>query len=953
MSERLLGIYEKLILRHPVASIIAVIIVAIAMAFGLPNFKLDASADSLTLENDTSLAYFRESLQRYGSSDFLVVTYTPYKGDLFDDENLNTLAEIRDELTGIKGVETVTSMLDVPLLYSPKVSVTKLKEDPRTLLQEDTDRSMAKTEFLESPIYRDLILSKDGQTTALLAVMELDKKYLDLVNQRDTLRIKRDTEGLSLEETAELEQISQEFLDYRTIKAAEEHARVAEIREKMFKFKDRAEVFLGGPSMITADMVDFIKSDLNVFGTGIVLFIIITLAIIFRQFRWVLLPLVTCVLSVEIILGYLSWIDWRLTVISSNFVSLLLIITLALTIHLIVRYRELHREFPDKDQFDLVRDTVNYMARPCLYTVLTTIVAFVSLVVSDIRPVIDFGWMMTIGIVLALILAFIIIPAGMMIFGKGTNNDKGDNSAVYTLYFSRFTEKHGGLVLGLALLAAIVSAWGISQLKVENRFIDYFRSDTEIYQGLSVIDAKLGGTTPFDIILDAPPQLVDEGTVSFDELINEVEAEESEPVDDPYGDPFAGAYENSGEDDVVEEADDPYGDPFAGMYADSDKGPEGSQEEAESIEEENDPFAGFYADEETDTTSDAAEAANDPFAGFYADEESDASSDAVDDPYGDPFAGDDFEDDFGDDDSGDVDVVEDSYWLTSAGIEDLRKLHVYLESLPEVGKVSSLVTVTDVASDLSGHKLNDLELAFMSLMLSPENAKLLLDPYIDEKNNQARITMRINETQGELNRNELLKQIHAFAIEEAGFDEKQVNFTGLLVLYNNMLQSLFTSQILTLGTVFLGIMAMFLVLFRSISISLIAILPNMLAACVVLGGMGISGVPLDMMTITIAAITVGIGVDHGIHYITRFKREFAVDGDYIASMHRAHASIGRALFYTAITIIVGFSILALSNFIPSVYFGLLTGLAMLAALLGSMTLLPKLILIFKPLGKGK
>lgn len=905
MSERLMGIYEKIILRHPVASIAAVIIVAIAMAFGLPNFKLDASADSLTLENDTSLTYFRESLQRYGSSDFLVVTYTPYEGDLFDDENLHILADIRDELKDINGVESVTSMLDVPLLYSPKVSVSKLKEAPRTLLQEDTDRSMAKKEFLESPIYRDLILSKDGQTTALLAVMVLDTKYLDLVNHRDSLRIKRDTEGLSLEEIAELEQISQEFLDYRTIKAAEEHARVAEVREKMFKFKDRAEVFLGGPSMITADMVDFIKSDLNVFGTGIVLFIIITLTIIFRQFRWVLLPLATCVLSVEIILGYLSWIDWRLTVISSNFVSLLLIITLALTIHLIVRYRELHREFPDKDQLDLVRSTVNYMARPCLYTVLTTIVAFVSLVVSDIRPIIDFGWMMTIGIVLALVLAFIIIPAGMMIFGKGANDDKGDNSAVYTLYFSRFTEKHGGWVLGLALLAAIVSAWGISQLKVENRFIDYFRSSTEIYQGLSVIDAKLGGTTPFDIILDAPDQSIDEGAASFDELLDTEDTDDSSPVDDPYGDPFAGE------------------------YAGSDEGPEGSAE----------------------SQAEPTNIADDPFADFYAEDESSVSSDAADDPYGDPFGGDDFDDDFADDDAGNVDVVEDSYWLTSAGIEDLRTLHVYLESLPEVGKVSSLVTVTDVASDLSGHKLNDLELAFMSLMLSPENAKLLLDPYIDEKNNQARITMRINETQGDLNRNDLLKQIRKFAIDEAGFDEKQVNFTGLLVLYNNMLQSLFTSQILTLGTVFLGIMAMFLVLFRSLSISLIAILPNMLAACVVLGGMGISGVPLDMMTITIAAITVGIGVDHAIHYITRFKREFAVDGDYVASMHRAHASIGRALFYTAITIIVGFSILALSNFIPSVYFGLLTGLAMIAALLGSMTLLPKLILIFKPLGK--
>mgnify|MGYP003624208988 CR=1 FL=1 len=907
MSERLLGIYEKLILRHPVASILLVIAIAIAMAFGLPNFKLDASADSLTLENDTSLAYFRESLQRYGSSDFLVVTYTPYKGDLFDDASLNTLNEMRSELAKIDGVAKVTSMLDVPLLYSPKISVSELKDAPRTLLQPDVDRKMARKEFLESPIYKNLILSKDGQTTAILATMKLDKKYLVLVKARDTLRIKRDTEGLSPEEVIELERTSQEFLDYRTHRAAVEHQRVAEIREKMSRYKGTAEVFLGGPSMITADMVDFIKSDLRVFGIGILLFIILTLAIIFRQLRWVLLPLATCVLSVEIILGYLSWIDWRLTVISSNFVSLLLIITLALTIHLIVRYRELHRAGPERDQIDLVRDTVTYMARPCLYTVLTTVVAFVSLVVSDIRPVIDFGWMMTMGIVLALILAFIIIPAGMIIWGKGENTDKGDNSAVLTLYFSRFTEKHGNLVLILALLAFITSAWGISQLKVENRFIDYFRSNTEIYQGLSVIDAKLGGTTPLEIILDAPPS-INNDAVSFDELLAEDEKTDTSPIDDPYGDPFAGAYKDSAEDVTdtqSEEVVDPYGDPFADMYADS------SEEEALS-----------------------------------------EGDDQTDDPYGDPFAGDDFaDDDFADDTSGALEVVEDSYWLTRAGIEDIRKLHLYLESLPEIGKVSSLVTVTDVASDLSGHKLNDLELAFMSLMLSEENAKLLLNPYINEKHNQARITLRVNETQGNLNRKELLEKIHHFAVNEAGFKEEQVHFTGLLVLYNNMLQSLFRSQIMTLGTVFLGIMAMFLVLFRSISISLIAILPNFLAAGVVLGGMGIAGIPLDMMTITIAAITVGIGVDHAIHYITRFKREFEVDGNYIESMHRAHASIGRALFYTAVTIIVGFSILALSNFIPSVYFGLLTALAMFAALLGSMTLLPKLILIFKPLGK--
>ncbi len=635
------------------------------------------------------------------------------------------------------------------------------------------------------------------------------------------------------------------------------------------------------------------------------LFIIATLAVIFRQLRWVVLPLITCVLAVEIILGYLSWIDWRLTVISSNFVSLLLIITLALTIHLIVRYRELLRDGPDRSQLDLVRDTVRHMILPCVYTVLTTVVAFVSLVVSDIRPVIDFGWMMTMGIILALFLAFIIIPAGMMILGKAKNTDSGDNSASFTLRFSNFTEKFGGVVLSLALIAGIASAWGISQLQVENRFIDYFRSHTEIHQGLALIDEKLGGTTPLEIILNAPPA-EDDGSLGFDEIMATSGDSSTSAADDPYGDPFGGAYENSGEEDISKDKE-AY-DPFAGMYEDEENAPVSENEEA------YDPFAGMYEDEEFTESTDSF-----------------ADSDIIGVTQ--------------------VDVVEDSYWLTSAGIEDIRKIHLYLESLPEIGKVDSLVTVTDVASDLSGHKLNDLELAFMSLMLSQENKELLLDPYIDEKNNQTRITMRVNETQGELNRQELLERIRSYAINDAGFTEEQVNFTGILVLYNNMLQSLFHSQIMTMGTVFLGIMTMFMILFRSISISLIAITPNFLAAGVVLGGMGIAGIPLDMMTITIAAITVGIGVDHAIHYITRFKREFEVDRDYVASMHRAHASIGRALFYTAITIIMGFSILALSNFIPSVYFGLLTALAMLAALLGSMTLLPKLILIFKPLGK--
>jgi predicted RND superfamily exporter protein len=839
----LLGVYQKVVLDNPLKTLLVMIVLTIAMAMGLPNFKLDASADSLTLEHDEDLNFFREVVQRYGSDNFLIVTFSPLEGDLFEQHNLDTLASLRTELGAIKGVESILSMIDVPLLYSPKIAVADLQNELNTLLSENVDKQAAKQEFLNSPIYKDVLLSADGQTTGIMATMSLDQTYLQLVTERDALRLIRDTQGLSAEQETELNLISQQFLDYRTEKAVIDHQRVAEVRQLMDSYRDRATIFLGGADMITADMVDFIKSDLVVFGTGILLFIIATLALIFRQLRWVVLPLATCAICLVMILGFLSWIDWRLTVISSNFVSLLLIITLALCIHLIVRYRELQVLHPESDQRQLVNDTLMSMAKPCFYTVLTTIVAFTSLVVSNIRPVIDFGWMMTMGISLALVVAFTVIPAGMMLFGKGDGAGGDDNSAAITSKFSWFTEHYGSVVLMAAALLGIVSTYGITKLEVENRFIDYFRADTEIYQGMEVIDTALGGTTPLDIILQAP---------TFAAL----------PVAGPSG------AEGYGEDDYGE------------------------------------------------------------------------------DDYG--------EDDYGEDDYGDESAnssgLTDSYWFSSTGLADLSKLQHFLEAQPEIGKVSSLVQIYQVATDLSGHKLNDFELAFMRKSLGDDIYQQMVAPYLLEDIDEARIQLRAMETAG-LRRVDLLEKINTFAVNEVGIAQSDIRYTGLLVLYNNMLQSLYKSQIVTLGAVFVGIMLMFLILFRSVKISIIAILPNFLAAAVVLGGMGIAGIPLDMMTITIAAITVGIGVDHAIHYISRFKREFAIDGDYLASMHRAHASIGQALFYTATTIIVGFSILALSNFIPSIYFGLLTGLAMTAALLGSMTLLPKLILITQPLGK--
>ena len=847
MPNAFLALYQRIIIDHPWRAIVLVLAATLLMSLGLPNFKLDASADSLTLEYDEDLNYFREVSKRYGSDNFLIITFSPKSGDLLDQENLNILDSISNQLQEISGIEATISLLDVPLLYSPKIRISDLDQPLNTVTSDGVDKQLAKQEFLTSPIYKDMLLSADGKTTGIIATLSLDQQYLSLVTQRDNLRLLRDTEGLSLQQNHELETISAEFLDYRTAKTAEDHQRVAQVRKLMDQYRDRATIYLGGPDMITADMIDFIKSDLAIFGIGILLFMLATLAFIFRAIRWVILPVVTCAICLTIVLGFLSWIDWRLTVISSNFVSLLLIITLALTIHLIVRYRELHAAKTKQDQRQLVIETIESMAKPCLYTVLTTIVAFSSLVVSNIRPVIDFGWMMTIGIIVALVVSFIVIPAGMMIMGKQKIVAKKDASGAITAKFAHFTEQRGTVVLLFALLLTLLSGYGISRLEVENRFIDYFKSDTEIYRGMEVIDTALGGSTPLDIIIQAP---------AFD-TSHVISSNEEQLFDDEYD-----------LDDEYDEFDE---------YGDIDE----------------------YGNIENDNA---------------------------------------------------VAPLKESYWFSSAGLTVLSELTEFLQSQPEIGKVSSLVQLNQVAADLTGHKLNDFEIAFMRQSLSVDIYQQLVAPYLIEDLDEARIQLRAMETAG-LKRKELLAKIQQFATEEVGIAETDIRFTGLLVLYNNMLQSLFKSQIMTLGAVFIGIMLMFLILFRSFKLSLIAIIPNFLAAGTVLGGMGIFKIPLDMMTITIAAITVGIGVDHSIHYITRFRREFAKDGNYIATMHRAHNSIGQALFYTAITIIIGFSILALSNFIPSIYFGLLTGLAMIAALLGSMTLLPKLILIIKPLGK--
>jgi predicted RND superfamily exporter protein len=832
MPSSLSAYYDKLVLQHPGLALLGVALVLAFFGYHSSGFRLDASADSLVLEHDEALSYYRDARARYGSDDYLIVTYTPFE-DLFSTATLADLRKLRDELAGLERVESVVSLLDVPLITSPPVKLSDLERERHTLDSPATDRALAQQEFVNSPLYRNLLISPDKTTTALQINFVRDETYYKLLEERDRLREKRLQNDLTPQESEALTLASERFDAYSHSLQQQQHEDIAAVRSIMDRHRGQASLYLGGVPMIAADSIDFIRHDLRVFGLGVICFLIIIFALAFRKPRWVLLPMLTCLAAGLAMIGFLGLVDWPVTVVSSNFISLMLIITLSLTIHLIIRYRELLAAHPSSDQYSLVRETIRKMAIPCFYTAITTIVAFGSLLFSGIRPVIDFGWMMAIGIAAAFVLAFILFPATLMFLQPvpPTTTTSHRLTSAITRFFATLIEGHGKSVMAAFIVIVLLSIAGTTRLTVENRFIDYYKKSTEIYRGMELIDRKLGGTTPLDIILDAPESFL-------------------HPAQPPEEDLFLDEFER-----------------------------------------------------ET---------------------------------------------------GGSAGITGTSYWFNSYRLEDVAAIHDWLDDLPETGKVLSIVTTIRMLKSLAdGASIDNFFLSILYRRLPDDIRGSLFTPYLSADGNQIRFSVRVFESDKSLRRAELLQKIRDHLTQDLELDADQVHLTGMLVLYNNMLQSLFHSQIMTIGVVFSAIMLMFLILFRSLKMAVIAIIPNMVAAVQVLGLMGWLNIPLDIMTITIAAIVIGIAVDDTIHYIHRFTEEFRVDRDYWATVRRCHDSIGHAMYYTTMTITLGFAILALSSFIPTIYFGLLTGFSMLVALVADLALLPLLLVGFKPLGANQ
>jgi uncharacterized protein len=812
-------LYKKF-LERPKLILVTLILIFSFSVYNAKNFQLDASADSLLLENDPDLNYLRSVNERYSSEEFFVITYSPKKK--INEESLKELKKFVDEINNIKWVSKSISVLNAPLFESSDLPLIEKIKNIQYIVTPGIEINRALNELKNSPVYKKLIINEDATTFGIVVYIKDNKEYLSALKTNKNFLDKQQNNKLSEKDLKDFE-AHNKILE----KLKKEHNKNLEfynieIRSHISKYKNIADINLSGIPMIADDLISFVKKDITVFGSGVFIFIIITLWFIFRDIRWVVFPLLSCFLSIAIMVGMLGYLNWKVTVISSNFISLMLILTMEINIHYVERYKQLQAEFPKKKENYLAYLTTTKIFTPILYAVLTTALAFLSFIFCDIKPVIDFGWMMTLGLFISLFVSMILLPYLIIKFKpKATPIHESKDSKLAEI-FASIALNQRLLVLAFSTIILILSIYGLTRLKVENSFINYFDKKTEIYQGMKLIDEKLGGTTPLEIIL---------------------------------------------------------------KFKDSD---------SKSNKNDDDFFQGSDSNE-----------------------------------------------------------YKDSYWFTNFRVNNIVNVHQYLESLPEIGKVLSFYSILQLGEKINDNKkLGPLEMAILYSKLPDDIKKSIVTPYVSIENNEARISLRIIDSNPNLNRKELLIKIQKDLEEKLKLNKDEFKITGILVIFNNLLQSLFDSQIKTLGITFAGIFILLLILFKSLSWSIVAAIPNFTAALFILGSLGLFNIPLDMMTITIASITVGIAIDNSIHYIYRFREEFKINKNYKKTIEICHKSVGKAIVNASLTIVFGFSILIFSNFIPSIYFGIFTGLAMLTAMTLVLTLMPQLIAIIKPFKNG-
>tara|TARA_Y100001970_G_scaffold188251_1_gene228963 strand:+ start:457 stop:2787 length:2331 start_codon:yes stop_codon:yes gene_type:complete len=772
----------------------------IISAVYIKNFRIDASSDTLVAKNDIDFLYFNEYSKLFTSENFLILAVK--NNDEIDQKFINKFELLSQEILEIKNVNRVFSFIDAPILFLNNASLNSLSENNiETIKNSKYNVLEVLKELSNNPIYKDQILNSDQNVFSLIIYLDKNIKMEKARADFNNLIISRN--------------------DYLHIKKSNDKERnilISEIRNVIKKTKDNNEYYLGGVEMIANDVINFVKKDIMIFSFFVTLIIVLVLFFIFKDFKFVIICLLSSVYSVFIIFGIIAFMQIEVTAISSNFLSLIFILSISMNIHIINYYRLLE----NKTKFK-IQTTFSKMFWPCFYTTLTTIVAFGSLVLTDIKPIIDFGIIMIIALSISFACSFTILP--LILYIAPENVKQNINFLKLKDLFSSFVKNFYNKIIFSCFILLILSFGGIFNLNVENSFVNYFKKDTAIYKGMKLIDEELGGTTPLDII------------INFNELDDSEDIENTEISDD----------------DIFEDGDI------------------------------------FDLDIFTDNQNNS--------------------------------------------------------WFTDEKIETIYNIHNYLDNKEEIGKVQSVASLIDMANLINKKPLEIFELSILYNEIPEDIKKSLIYPYLLIDENMAKITARIKDSKN-ISRGELIKDIKTYlnTYESPSVDNFKVN--GLLVLYNNMLESLFESQIKSLGFVILIIFMMFIILFKSIKLSIIAIIPNILAASFVLGIIGYLSIPLDIMTITIAAITIGIAVDNTIHYLYRF-REFNKKHQLMESIKLTNSSAGLAVLTTSITLALGFSVLSFSSFIPTILFGIFTSMAMIFAMLGVIILIPSILIFAK------
>ncbi|MEP1445011.1 MAG: MMPL family transporter [Paraglaciecola sp.] len=777
--------------KKPLLTVVAVLLITLCLGWFVQYFKIDASAETLLVKDNRLYIQSQVMNERFSPDEFILLAYEPKNHDLFSDQTFEDIQLLSAKLKTLPRVQSVTHILNVPLLSQMNELDPNLVASDWTWLSKQFSHQTMRQTFDQHPIFTDLLVNQKMSATSIQVIFKKHPELSEIESDIINLNKKRLTQEFTPEDEEKVQQLKAQADPIRQEVNIQREQEIQQIYAFADTVKNNARVYLGGSYVLGHQLINIIRADLKLFGSAIGLAICMMLFILFRSWRWVVIPIACCATSVVMTMGLFGIFDLRTTVISSNFIALQLILTLAICVHLIVQYRQLASDDAKATQAQLVSQTLRQKIKPCFYAGITTSVGFGSLIFSGIQPVVSFGWMMIIAMLVSIGLSLIFLPALLCLFPRSQAMAPNKISQRFVQWVSVITLKHSTKVVVVFAVITAIAILGVFRLSVENSFLNYFAKDTKVRQELTFIDQQFGGSTPFDIIIDVPENM-----------------------------------------------------------------------------------------QKTDLA------------------------------------------------------------LSAKSIQQLQIIQTILKQYPASGNTTSVVNFTELAMKLNqGRPLTEYELTAIYHLVDENLRESLLGSYFSIENQQLRLSSRVKDSTEGFNRKEYLENLR-IDLEKNGIAEDQYQFTNLFVLYQDILQRLFNSQILTLGIVYIALLLVMWVLFKRLSVALIALIPNVICTLVILAVMGYANIPLDLMTITIAAIAMGIAVDDTIHFVHHYLNG---DASPTKAVKQAYFSVGYAMLFTTMIICVGFALLAFSDFVPSMLFGLLTALAMIAALITDLTLLPALL----------